>query len=179
MGRKILTESSRKKYFTFFITLRFWVSKLMQREAIRVNKWLLQCYVSVNYNAVSIVMLSKLYQMMKLLCCAIFLTSFSKICCLNQNYLNMCINCKFIFKSSFSFLLMLFFYVDSSAQTIRGKVMDANTGEPLVGATVKLEGTKYATIVRLDGTFAFTKIAAGTRYQDHAPNKVPCSGRSG
>lgn len=40
--------------------------------------------------------------------------------------------------------------------------MDANTGEPLVGATVKLEGTKFTTLVKLDGTFAFTKIAAGT-----------------
>jgi outer membrane receptor protein involved in Fe transport len=49
-----------------------------------------------------------------------------------------------------------------NAQIIKGKVTDSNTGEPLTGATVKLEGTKYATLVKLDGTYSFTKIAAGT-----------------
>jgi outer membrane receptor protein involved in Fe transport len=51
-----------------------------------------------------------------------------------------------------------------SAQIIRGKVTDANTGEPLVGATVKLNGTKYTALVKLDGSFSFTKIPAGTYY---------------
>jgi hypothetical protein len=49
-----------------------------------------------------------------------------------------------------------------SAQTIKGKVTDANTGEPLVGASVKLEGTKYTTLVKLDGTFSFGKLPAGS-----------------
>jgi TonB-dependent receptor len=48
------------------------------------------------------------------------------------------------------------------AQTIKGKVTDINTGEPLVGATVKLDKTKYATVVKLDGSFSFAKLPAGT-----------------
>ena len=32
----------------------------------------------------------------------------------------------------------------------------------MVGATVNLEGTKYTTLVKLDGTFSFTKILPGT-----------------
>ena len=50
----------------------------------------------------------------------------------------------------------------ANAQTIKGKVTDEYTGEPLIGATVKLAGSKYYAIVKLDGTFAFTKIIAGT-----------------
>ena len=64
-----------------------------------------------------------------------------------------------------SFLPILFFSlcgIISNAQTIKGKVLDANTGEALVGATVKLEGIKYTALVKLDGTFSFTKISAGT-----------------
>jgi len=48
------------------------------------------------------------------------------------------------------------------AQSIKGKVTDAITGEPLVGATVKLTGTRYTTLVKLDGTYSFTKIEPGT-----------------
>ncbi len=48
------------------------------------------------------------------------------------------------------------------AQTIKGRVADAITGEPLVGASVKLDGTKFTTLVKLDGSFSFTKIPAGT-----------------
>lgn len=57
---------------------------------------------------------------------------------------------KLIFKSWLSILFVAFSFL-ASAQTIKGKVLDANTGEPLVGAAVKL-----------DGSFSFTKIAAGT-----------------
>ncbi len=59
----------------------------------------------------------------------------------------------------FSFFFCSFF---SYAQTIRGKVVDASSGEPLVGATVSLEGAKKAAIVKLDGSFSFTSLAPGT-----------------
>lgn len=66
-------------------------------------------------------------------------------------------NCKWIFLLFASLLVSTF----SIAQSIRGKVTDSNTGEPLVGATVNLEGTKYNTLVKLDGTFIFSRIPAG------------------
>lgn len=50
----------------------------------------------------------------------------------------------------------------SNAQTIKGKVTDVNTGESLIGAAVRLEGTKYVAYVKLDGTFSFVKVAPST-----------------
>ena len=47
------------------------------------------------------------------------------------------------------------------AQTLKGKVFDGNTGEPLTGATVTLENTRYSTTVQLDGTFIFRHVPAG------------------
>lgn len=48
------------------------------------------------------------------------------------------------------------------AQSIKGKVLDANSGEPLVGATIKIEGIQAAALVKLDGTFSFGKLKPGT-----------------
>lgn len=45
---------------------------------------------------------------------------------------------------------------------IKGKVTDKTTGEPLIGATVYLENTKYAALVNLDGTFSLKHVPAGT-----------------
>jgi len=50
----------------------------------------------------------------------------------------------------------------SFAQSIKGKVLDATTGEPLVGAIVKLDGPDIHTMVKLDGTFTFSKLKPGT-----------------
>jgi hypothetical protein len=61
-------------------------------------------------------------------------------------------------------LLSLFFIVPSFlsfAGIVKGRVLDANTGEPLAGATVYLENTKYTAVVNLDGTFTFKNIPAG------------------
>ena len=49
----------------------------------------------------------------------------------------------------------------SYAGTIKGKISDAKTGEPMTGATVTLEHTHYTTVVNLDGTFVFKNIPAG------------------
>ena len=67
-------------------------------------------------------------------------------------------------KYYFLFLVFLFPVTFSvlNAQNIKGKVLDAATGEPLVGAVVKLENTKYKTIVKLDGTYVFTKLPLST-----------------
>ncbi|MBS1510829.1 MAG: TonB-dependent receptor [Bacteroidetes bacterium] len=61
------------------------------------------------------------------------------------------------------FILPLFLLLNFTAksQGIKGKVIDGNTGDPLVGAHVVLAGTAYSTIVKLDGTFSFSKLSAG------------------
>ncbi|MEI7964784.1 MAG: TonB-dependent receptor [Chitinophagaceae bacterium] len=69
------------------------------------------------------------------------------------------------FKQCLTLMLLSFSVLTSNSQTIKGKVFDASTGEPLVGATVKLTGTKYSTLVRLDGSYSFSKIPAGTYKQ--------------
>jgi TonB dependent receptor/CarboxypepD_reg-like domain/TonB-dependent Receptor Plug Domain len=63
-----------------------------------------------------------------------------------------------------AFLFFCFLSLRVFAGTVKGKVTDAKTGEPLVGATVSLEDTKYKTIVNLDGSFVFRNIPAG-RYE--------------
>ncbi len=62
------------------------------------------------------------------------------------------------------FLLLLFLFISSLsfAGVIKGKVTDAVTGEPLVGAIVKLSNTKYSTFVKLDGSFKLENIPSGT-----------------
>ena len=45
------------------------------------------------------------------------------------------------------------------AEGVKGRVLDASTGEPLVGATVSIN--KQTTYVKLDGTYQFKNIAAG------------------
>jgi len=48
----------------------------------------------------------------------------------------------------------------ATAQTkVTGKLLDAQTKEPLIGATVVVKGTTNATAIALDGTF---KIDAAT-----------------
>lgn len=59
-------------------------------------------------------------------------------------------------------VVVLLATLSSFAQNIKGKVVDAATGEPLVGATVTLANTKIKTLVRLDGSYVFNKLAAAT-----------------
>ena len=58
-------------------------------------------------------------------------------------------------------VVLLAVSLSSFAQNIKGKVIDANTGEPLVGATVTIVNTKYVALVKLDGTYSFGKLATG------------------
>ncbi|WP_343565850.1 TonB-dependent receptor [Sphingobacterium sp.] len=48
------------------------------------------------------------------------------------------------------------------ATKIKGKVLDAQTGEAIVGATVLLEQSGLSTKTQLDGSFEFKGLAAGT-----------------
>ncbi len=63
-----------------------------------------------------------------------------------------------------NFLFSLFFIlisIGANSQILKGKVIDANTGEPLVGAIVRLDGTSYGSIVKLDGSYIISKINPG------------------
>jgi TonB-dependent receptor len=65
------------------------------------------------------------------------------------------------------FLVLLFLLggcLSSFAQTIKGSVTDSKTGETLIGATVHIErgSAVFNTTVRLDGTYQFKNIPAGS-----------------
>lgn len=47
-------------------------------------------------------------------------------------------------------------------QTIKGKVYDNKTGEPLIGAVVTVGGKPYRAVVKLDGSFALRVYGVGT-----------------
>ena len=56
------------------------------------------------------------------------------------------------------FLLVAILTVCSAATafaqtTVKGQVVDAETGEPLVGAAIMVEGTSQGTVTDLDGHF--------------------------
>ncbi len=52
-------------------------------------------------------------------------------------------------------ITFIFMGMQSYAQFLKGKVVDESNGEPLIGATLQLEGTGVGTITALDGSFEF------------------------
>ena len=54
--------------------------------------------------------------------------------------------------------------IGTFAGTVKGKVTDSKTGEPLMGATVTLTGSgkKLTTSVNLDGTYVFRNVPVGS-----------------
>lgn len=70
-----------------------------------------------------------------------------------------------LFKSClFLLLFTLCCGLSAFAQNIHGNVSDAKTGETLIGATVHIEKENYQanTTVKLDGTYLFKNVPAGT-----------------
>jgi len=68
-------------------------------------------------------------------------------------------------KKIFILFLVVFLSISATyANTLKGYVTDQQSGEPLVGATVILENTKFATSVGLDGSYEIKGIPAG-KYQ--------------
>src|ERR1700749_4490567 len=59
-------------------------------------------------------------------------------------------------------LLFLLACVQVRAGNIKGQVLDNHTGEPIVGCTVKIDGTNFKTITGLDGSYTFKHIPAGS-----------------
>ena len=58
-------------------------------------------------------------------------------------------------------ILLSFMLSPVFAQTIRGRVFDSHTGEPLIGANVMLEPSHLTTSVQLDGSFIFKHVPPG------------------
>ena len=58
-------------------------------------------------------------------------------------------------------IILAFFVHFSFAATLKGNVIDAVTGEPLIGASVFLRGTKLGASVGLDGSFVIKNVPTG------------------
>ncbi len=83
-----------------------------------------------------------------------------------------------------TFLLIMFVQI-SYGQTIKGKVVDADTKEPIIGASVYLKGTTYGTMTDLDGNFSFdvpaqpaTLVISFLGYQDYTKEITPKQGQT-
>jgi TonB-dependent receptor len=61
-------------------------------------------------------------------------------------------------------VLLICFGTFANAQTIKGKISDSKNGDALIGATVHIEqgNTSLNTTVRLDGTYQFKDVPAGS-----------------
>ena len=57
-------------------------------------------------------------------------------------------------KRLFIMLVCIMMGVAMNAQNITGKVVDASSGDPIIGATVVVKGTSIGTITDLDGAFS-------------------------
>lgn len=55
--------------------------------------------------------------------------------------------------------------VTVQAQTIKGCVTDAQTKEPLVGATVEVKGTEKRAVTDMDGNFSVSGLKKGARQE--------------
>ena len=63
----------------------------------------------------------------------------------------------------FTSLLLTFLMYASYAQfSISGKIVDANTEEPLIGATIVKKGTTKGTVTNIDGSFTISGLTQGT-----------------
>jgi outer membrane receptor protein involved in Fe transport len=58
-------------------------------------------------------------------------------------------------------LISIFLFGDAYSQTIKGKVIDANNSEPLVGATIKISGTRTGAVADIDGTYTLEGLQPG------------------
>jgi TonB-linked SusC/RagA family outer membrane protein len=78
------------------------------------------------------------------------------------------------------FLLCLFPLGISAQSTVKGIVND-ETGQPIIGVTVRVVGTKDATVTDMDGKFAITaspKASLSFSYVGYNPQTVVINGRS-
>ncbi|GAB2588294.1 TonB-dependent receptor [Spirosoma areae] len=57
---------------------------------------------------------------------------------------------------------LLFISFSAFSGTIRGRAIDATTGQPIIGATLLLENTKLYNVSGLDGSYLIKNVPAGT-----------------
>ncbi len=57
--------------------------------------------------------------------------------------------------------VVLFSAGELLSQSIKGKILDEANSDPLVGATIKIEGTKIGAITDIDGTYIIENVSAG------------------
>ncbi len=72
---------------------------------------------------------------------------------------------QFVQKGYFRILAIICFTCCAMAafsQSVKGRVSDAVTGEPMTGAAVLVKETGKSQLVELDGRFSFKNLAAGT-----------------
>ncbi|MGN0231448.1 MAG: carboxypeptidase-like regulatory domain-containing protein, partial [Muribaculaceae bacterium] len=50
-------------------------------------------------------------------------------------------------------MLMLFLSVPAYSQVVKGKVLDKNSNEPIIGASVQVKGTNIGTMTDIEGEF--------------------------
>lgn len=65
-------------------------------------------------------------------------------------------------KFTIFFALSILTFSQLIGQSIKGKVVDANNSEPLVGATIKVVGTKMGAVADLDGSYKIEGLISGT-----------------
>jgi TonB-dependent receptor len=65
------------------------------------------------------------------------------------------------FSTKIFLIIFLFISLKSYAATIKGNVTDKSTGEPLIGAVVRLSGTEYGATSGLDGSFSIANVPDG------------------
>ena len=62
------------------------------------------------------------------------------------------------------FLCLMLFLAPLKAQTLRGRVADAQTGEPLPFATLRLGATGQGTVTEMNGSFSITGSGGAVIY---------------
>lgn len=60
-----------------------------------------------------------------------------------------------------AFIIMIEFSYAQNTGKLRGKITDASTGEPLIGANVILEGTTYGSATDIEGDYTILKVPSG------------------
>ena len=79
-----------------------------------------------------------------------------------------------------SLFLLCLFPLGMAAQSVRGTVTD-EAGEPIIGATVRVQGTNDGTVTDMDGRFniqAASNATLNVSYVGYVSQSVPVSGRS-
>lgn len=83
------------------------------------------------------------------------------------NYIKKTKRMKQVYQKSFLFFLLLFIYTlsaraDGNTGFICGTIIDKTFKDPLIGATVQIEGTSIGTVTDVDGNFLLPEMKPGT-----------------